>query len=688
MLDVIYINGKKIEITNWDFTILQICEQVGITIPRFCYHNLLSIAGNCRMCMVEVKNSVKPIIACATSLNKNMEIFTNSELVKIARENVLEFLLINHPLDCPICDQGGECDLQDQTMIFGSDRGRFKEIKRSVEDKNFGPIIKTIMTRCIHCTRCVRYMEEVAGIPVLGTMGRGRDTEIGTYINLSIKSEITGNVVDICPVGALTSKPYAFRARPWDLQSMDSVDILDSLGSYIRIDVKGNEVMRVLPRRNDLLNEEWITDKIRFFYEGTQINRLIFPLVRRKEKDAYFFTHCSNSFAYVLFLNEYKKALNKKDSLLMCSSGVMDLMDVLFLRYFSNLLNFHTVYVDNSLKKINVDVRSKWLYNVGVKELVQSASLFFVYTNLKYQLPVLNSFILKNINEVELQNVNYVGPYFENTYVMNQVGLTLNVLRDVQFGKNHLCFLLSTLSTRFIESDINVLYKYSIDEYIESFSGNIGVNHKTSYISSNSTEINNYDGGISTEIPINKQYSFFYMIGNSNIDFFLDSDFSVFQGTHFPENNLKKYNLLFPISCFHEVSNTHFINPSWLNGQLIMSIFVDKIVNTPGQSKSNINTFGILLELIYLHFNNYLPFNDINLIYLEFNNYMNEYNYMYKKTYVPVYGYRLDNKFVSYSFLEKEWSVDVYYKSDIFSRNSVTLHSVYVDLLKERLINK
>lgn len=250
---MIFINNKKIEITNWDFTILQISERIGISIPRFCYHEQLSIAGNCRMCMVEVKNSVKPVIACATSISKDMQIFTNTELVKVARENVLELLLINHPLDCPIRDQGGECDLQDQSLVFGTDRGRFIENKRSVEDKELGPIVKTIMTRCIHCTRCIRYTEEIAGIPILGTMGRGRDTEIGTYINTMFDSEIIGNIVDICPVGALTSKPYAFRARSWELQSSESFDIFDSLVSFIRIDTKGNEVMRVLPRKNDLL---------------------------------------------------------------------------------------------------------------------------------------------------------------------------------------------------------------------------------------------------------------------------------------------------------------------------------------------------------------------------------------------------------------------------------------------------
>lgn len=212
----IFINNKKINVPDWSWTVFQLCDSLDIKIPRFCYHEKLSIAGNCRMCMVEITSSLKPVISCATSLSDGISILTNSSLVKKAREGVLEFLLINHPLDCPICDQGGECDLQDQTIIYGSDKGRFSEVKRSVEDKDVGPIVKTIMTRCIHCTRCVRFFEEVAGNPMLGTMGRGRDTEISTYlVSTFLNSDISGNVVDLCPVGALTSKPYSYRTRGW-----------------------------------------------------------------------------------------------------------------------------------------------------------------------------------------------------------------------------------------------------------------------------------------------------------------------------------------------------------------------------------------------------------------------------------------------------------------------------------------
>ena len=237
-------------------TVLQACEAVGIEIPRFCYHERLSVAGNCRMCLVEIEKTPKPVASCAMPTMDGMKVFTNTPLVKKAREAVLEFLLLNHPLDCPICDQGGECDLQDQSLRFGSDSSRFFIKKRVVEDKNIGPIIKTVMTRCIHCTRCIRFATEIAGVTELGTTGRGKKTEIGVYISKVLEMGLSGNVIDLCPVGALTSKVYAFKARPWELKSINSIDVLDSLCSNIVINLKGNDIVRILPRLNESLNEE------------------------------------------------------------------------------------------------------------------------------------------------------------------------------------------------------------------------------------------------------------------------------------------------------------------------------------------------------------------------------------------------------------------------------------------------
>src|SRR5204862_4669821 len=261
-MPTIKIDGKEMEVPA-GITILQACEVAGVEIPRFCYHERLSIAGNCRMCLVEMEKSPKPIASCAMPAADGMVIKTDTPMARKARRGVMEFLLINHPLDCPICDQGGECDLQDQAMAYGVDSSRFKENKRAVEDKYVGVLVKTIMNRCIHCTRCVRFMTEVAGMPELGAIGRGEDMEITTYLEQAMTSELQGNVVDLCPVGALTSKPYAFAARPWELDKTESVDVMDAVGSAIRIDTRGREVMRILPRVNDDVNEEWISDKTR-----------------------------------------------------------------------------------------------------------------------------------------------------------------------------------------------------------------------------------------------------------------------------------------------------------------------------------------------------------------------------------------------------------------------------------------
>jgi len=281
------VDGKEIDVPP-DYTLLQACETAGAEIPRFCFHERLSIAGNCRMCLVELSGSPKPIASCAWAVRdcrpgpqgQPPEVKTRSPMVRKAREGVMEFLLINHPLDCPICDQGGECDLQDQAMAYGVDSSRYQENKRAVEDKYIGALVKTVMTRCIHCTRCIRFATEVAGVPELGAIGRGEDMEITTYLEHAMTSELQGNVVDLCPVGALTSKPYAFAARPWELSKTESIDVMDAVGSAIRIDTRGREVMRILPRVNDDVNEEWISDKTRHVVDGLRTQRLDQPYIR------------------------------------------------------------------------------------------------------------------------------------------------------------------------------------------------------------------------------------------------------------------------------------------------------------------------------------------------------------------------------------------------------------------------
>src|SRR6204780_1259354 len=270
------VNGIAVEVPA-GATVLQACQLAGVEVAHFCFHERLAIAGNCRMCLVEQEKAPKPIASCAMPAADNMVIHTDSEKAKKARHGVMEFLLINHPLDCPICDQGGECDLQDQAMAYGFHRGRYEENKRAVRDKDFGPLVATSMNRCIHCTRCVRFLADVAGVDELGATGRGEDMEIGTYIEKALGSELSGNIMDLCPVGAVTSKPYAFTARSWELRKTESIDVLDAVGANIRIDNRGNQVMRILPRTNDDVNEEWLGDKSRFACDGLLRQRLDQP---------------------------------------------------------------------------------------------------------------------------------------------------------------------------------------------------------------------------------------------------------------------------------------------------------------------------------------------------------------------------------------------------------------------------
>ena len=276
----IIIDGENFEVED-GVSVIQACEESGVEIPRFCYHERLSVAGNCRMCLVDVEDSrgmsPKPVASCAIPVSEGLIVHTKTERVKNAREGIMEFLLINHPLDCPICDQGGECDLQDQSLAYGHGISRYEQDKRSVENKDMGPFIKTEMTRCIHCTRCVRFSSEITGVDEIGAIGRGRDMEITTYLDKAVQSELSGNVIDLCPVGALTSKPYAFTARPWELKQTESIYVMDAVGSNIRIDTKGNKVMRVLPRINEEVNEEWISDKTRFFWDGLGLQRIDKP---------------------------------------------------------------------------------------------------------------------------------------------------------------------------------------------------------------------------------------------------------------------------------------------------------------------------------------------------------------------------------------------------------------------------
>uniref|UniRef100_A0A8C7Y4E0 NADH-ubiquinone oxidoreductase 75 kDa subunit, mitochondrial n=1 Tax=Oryzias sinensis TaxID=183150 RepID=A0A8C7Y4E0_9TELE len=387
----VFVDGKPVEVEAGT-TVLQACDKAGIQIPRFCYHERLSVAGNCRMCLVEIEKAPKPVAACAMPVMKGWNILTNSEKTRKAREGVMEFLLANHPLDCPICDQGGECDLQDQSMQFGSDRSRFMEGKRAVEDKNIGPLIKTIMTRCIQCTRCVRFASEIAGVEDLGTTGRGNDLQIGTYVEKMFMSELSGNVIDICPVGALTSKPYAFTARPWETRKTESIDVLDAVGSNIVVSTRGGEVMRVMPRLHEDINEEWISDKTRFAYDGLKRQRLTQPMV----KDA----------AGQLTPTSWEDALTRVAGALQSvqgnevagiAGGLVDAEALVALKDLLNRLDSENLCTEElfPMAGAGTDLRSNYLLNSRIAGIEESDLLLLVGTNPRYEAPLFNARIRK-----------------------------------------------------------------------------------------------------------------------------------------------------------------------------------------------------------------------------------------------------------------------------------------------------
>ncbi|XP_076008606.1 NADH-ubiquinone oxidoreductase 75 kDa subunit, mitochondrial isoform X2 [Genypterus blacodes] len=432
----VFVDGKPVEVEPGT-TVLQACEKVGIQIPRFCYHERLSVAGNCRMCLVEIEKAPKPVAACAMPVMKGWNILTNSEKTRKAREGVMEFLLANHPLDCPICDQGGECDLQDQSMQFGADRSRFLEDKRAVEDKNIGPLIKTIMTRCIQCTRCVRFGSEIAGVEDLGTTGRGNNMQIGTYVEKMFMSEMSGNVIDICPVGALTSKPYAFTARPWETRKTESIDVLDAVGSNIVVSTRGGEVMRVLPRLNEDINEEWISDKTRFAYDGLKRQRLTQPMV----KDA---SGQLTSTTWEDVLTRVAGAVSGSSEVAAIVGGMADAETLVSLKDLLNRFNSDNLCTEEvfPMSGAGTDLRSNYLLNSRIAGIEDSDVLLLIGTNPRYEAPLFNSRVRKSWLHNELR-VAVVGHQVDLSYTYDHLGEETSVLQDLANGTHPFCEVLS-----------------------------------------------------------------------------------------------------------------------------------------------------------------------------------------------------------------------------------------------------
>ena len=429
------VDGVEVEVPN-GVSVLQACEAAGKEVPRFCYHERLSVAGNCRMCLVEVEKAPKPIASCSYPVADGMKVFTDTPMVRNGRRGVMEFLLINHPLDCPICDQGGECDLQDQAVAYGLDHSRYAEAKRSVKDKYVGPLIKTIMNRCIHCTRCVRFSTEVAGVPELGTTSRGEAMEIGTYVEKAITTELSGNLIDICPVGALTSRPYAYMSRPWELRKTDSVDVLDANGVNIRVDTRAGEVLRVLPRVNDEVNEEWLHDRGRFSLDGLKRRRLDRPWVKRDGK----LRPATWTEAFDAIAARMKGVPGER-----IGAAVGDLVDaeaVVALKDLMAALGSRNLECRVDGAAIDVSRPDFYRFNSTITGIDEADALLIIGSNPRQEAPVLNARIRRRSLATKLP-VGFIGPRGLNlTYGHDWLGEGPAVLRAILDGSHRFCEVL------------------------------------------------------------------------------------------------------------------------------------------------------------------------------------------------------------------------------------------------------
>ena len=408
------IDGVEIEVEA-GATVLQACEQAGKEVPRFCYHDRLNIAGNCRMCLVEMEKSPKPIASCAMPVGDGMVIHTNTPQVQKAREGVMEFLLINHPLDCPICDQGGECDLQDQAMAYGLDHSRYRENKRAVTDKDLGPLVKTVMTRCIHCTRCIRFATEIAGVEELGALGRGEHMEISNYVEQALSSELSGNIIDLCPVGALTSKPYAFTARSWELNTTETIDTHDAVGSNIRVDARGRTILRVLPRLHEDINEEWISDKARFANDGLRRQRLDRPYVRRDGR-----LHAASwDEAFSAIAERLKSTDGTRMAAIAgdqaCAESMVVLKDLMA------ALGSPHIDCRQDGAKLDASIRSSYLFNTTISGIEDADACLMIGTNPRWEAALVNARLRKRYLAGGFRVLS-VGPQADLTFPVEVLG--------------------------------------------------------------------------------------------------------------------------------------------------------------------------------------------------------------------------------------------------------------------------
>ena len=569
----------KLKVNNIDveveegLTVLQACEKAGVEIPRFCYHEKLSIAGNCRMCLVEMEKSPKPVASCAMPAAEGMNIKTNTPFVEKARKGVMEFLLANHPLDCPVCDQGGECDLQDQSMFYGVDKSRFNENKRQVPEKNMGPLIKTQMTRCIHCTRCVRFATEIAGVPELGAIGRGEDMQITTYLEKSMQSELSANVVDLCPVGALTSKPYVFEARPWELKKTESIDVMDGIGSNIRVDTYGWEVKRILPRINENINEEWISDKSRYACDGLLNQRLDTPYVKYNNK----FEKASWDEVF----NIIKSKFNNADKDKICGlTGDLVNMETLYIfkEFFNKTLGSQNVESRNDYTYLNVEKRENYLFNSSINGIEESDFIFLIGTNPRYEATILNARIRKSYvqNKTKIISLNNVG---DLTYPYEFLDGKINNIKEISEDSHKVSKLIKEAKKPLIVFGQSAFKSKSAKYIFETMKNFLNKNNKISnewnslnVISDNASTVGSLDLGLYKttdgsnkvlEDLNNNKFEIVYLLGLDSFQFKKKNEFIIYQGSH-GDKGAEIADIILPGAAYTE-QNGYFTN---LEGKL------------------------------------------------------------------------------------------------------------------------
>ena len=589
------IDNKKIKVAEGT-TILQACQELGIEIPIFCYHEKLSIAGNCRMCLVEVDGMPNPVASCSMPVQNDMKINTTSKMVHKARNGVMEFLLINHPLDCPICDQGGECDLQDIAMNYGRDKSRFDYNKRAVKEKNFGPLIKTVMTRCIHCTRCIRFATEIAGVTELGATGMGENMEVTTYIDKTVTSELSGNMIDICPVGALTSKPFSLTARPWELSKTETIDTLDAVGSNIRVDTKNNEVMRVLPIMNNEINEEWISDKTRFSYDGLKYNRLDKPFIKEKN----FYKEVSWDTAFNLIKSKISSVSGNKMAALIGNQA--DCESIIVLKDLFKSLGSNNFLCSQNNSKYKGLPRVAYTFNTSISGIEDSDFCLLVGVNPRIDASMINARIRKRFLQGNYP-IYLIGPKMDLNYDYKFLGNNPTILEKIFKDQHYISKKLKKSKKPIIivgdnvlnrddgQSILHLIYKICLKfPFIQQTNNNITWNgynilhYAASRVGSLDLKFysnrSNFNLDKIYQSSDKKELDFIYLLAADEIETKkLQNSFVVYQGHHGGYGS-KFADVILPGSAYTE-KNATYVN---LEGRVQRTF---KTCNPPGDAKED-----------------------------------------------------------------------------------------------------